>query len=149
MILWRVSNYASLDGGGGLHVAGRWHSRGRPIVYCTWNPATAMLETLVHLEIDAEDRPERVQILKIDGPDSLSKERIGTRELPSGWMADWSITQRLGDEWLAGRRTLLLEVPCVLAPETWNVLVNPLHPEASQLKIVEVFQYPLDERFFR
>ncbi len=148
MILWRVSNYASLDGAGGLHAAGRWHSRGRPVVYCTWNPATALLERLVHFEIDAEDRPERVQILKIEAPDSLSRERIDPETLPSGWMEDWALTQPAGDAWLAGRRTLLLEVPCVLVPETWNVLVNPAHPEASQLKMACVFQHALDPRLF-
>jgi len=149
MILWRVSNYANLDGAGGLHVSGRWHTKGHPVVYCTWYPATALLETLVHIEIDAEDRPERVQILKIEGPDSISLERINTNDLPMGWGADWSITQEIGDRWLASRRTLLLEVPCVLAPETWNVLMNPFHPEATQLKIAAVFEHPLDARFFR
>jgi len=149
MILWRVSNYGTLDGTGGLYVSGRWHTKGRPIVYCSWNPATALLETLVHIEIDVEDRPERVQILKIEGPDSVSIEKINTSEFPPGWAADWSITQEVGDAWLAGRRTLLLEVPCVLAPETWNVLVSPLHPEASQLKIVGVYEHPLDVRLFR
>jgi len=148
MILWRVSNYATLDGAGGLHVSGRWHTRGRPVLYCTWNPATALLETLVHLEIDVEDRPERVQVLKIDAPDSVSIERVKTDALKPGWMDNWSITQALGDTWLASRRSFLLEVPCVLAPETWNVLINPLHPEAGKLKIVDVFQHPLDERFF-
>ena len=149
MILWRVSNYATLDGAGGLHVSGRWHTRGRPVLYCAWNPATALLETLVHLEIDVEDRPERVQVLKIEAPDSLSIERVNTDELKPGWMINWSITQALGDTWLASRRSVLLEVPCVLAPETWNVIINPLHPEAGQLKIMNVFQHPLDERFFR
>lgn len=149
MILWRVSNYGTLDGTGGVYVSGRWHTKGRPIVYCSWNPATALLETLVHIEIDVEDRPERVQILKIEGPDSVSIEKINTSEFPSGWPADWSITQEAGDAWLAGRRTLLLEVPCVLAPETWNVLVNPLHPEASQLKIIDVYEHRLDVRSFR
>ena len=149
MILWRVSNYASLDGAGGLHVAGRWHSRGHPVVYCTWSPATALLETLVHIEIDATDEPNRVQILKIEGPDSLSIVRIRANQLEEGWIANWSITQRLGDEWLNNGHTLLLEVPCVLAPETWNVLVNPFHAESSRLRILEVFRYPLDARFFR
>ena len=149
MILWRVSNYATLDGAGGLHVSGRWHTRGHPVVYCTWSPATALLETLVHFEIDAADRPDRIQILKIEGPDSLSIERSKTNQLSAGWMDDWLITQPIGDAWLTGGRTVLLEVPCVLAPETWNVLVNPLHPEIRQLKILELFEHPLDARFFR
>ena len=149
MILWRVSNYATLDGAGGLHVSGRWHTRGRPVLYCTWNPSTALLETLVHIEIDADDRPERVQVVKIEGPDSSSIERIKTGELLQGWIEDWSITRQIGDEWLASCRTLLLEVPCVLSPETWNVLVNPQHSQADELKIVDVIDHPLDERFFR
>ncbi len=149
MILWRVSNYETLDGAGGLYASGRWHTKGHPVVYCTRNPAAALLETLVHMEIDAEDRPERVQILKIEGPDSLSIERIDVNRLPAGWLTDWSPTQDIGDDWLAGRRTLLLEVPCVLVPETWNVLLNPLHTEISQLKIVRLFEHPFDPRFFR
>jgi RES domain-containing protein len=149
MILWRVSNYATLDGAGGLHVSGRWHTRGHPVLYCTWNPSTALLETLVHIEIDADDRPERVQVVKIEGPDSSSIERIKTGELLQGWIEDWSITRQIGDEWLASCRTLLLEVPCVLSPETWNVLVNPQHSQADELKIVDVIDHPLDERFFR
>ena len=148
MILWRVSNYASLDGVGGLYSSGRWHTKGHPVVYCTRNPATALLETLVHIEIDAEDRPERVQILKIEGPDSLSAERIPMNQLPPEWLTDWSLTQPIGNEWLAATRTLLLEVPCVLVPETWNILINPLHSEISQLRIVSLYEHPLDARFF-
>ncbi len=149
MILWRVSNYATLDGEGGLFASGRWHTKRHPVVYCTWSPATALLETLVHIEIDPEDRPERVQIMKIEGPDSLSNERIKATELAPDWLTNWNVTQETGDVWLSSRRTLLLEVPCVLAPETWNVLLNPLHPQASQLKIIDVYEHPLDARFFR
>jgi RES domain-containing protein len=149
MILWRVSNYETLDGAGGLYVSGRWHTKGHPVVYFTRNPATALLETLVHIEIDAEDRPERVQILKIEGADSLSLERIEVNRLPAGWLTDWPLTQEIGDDWLAGKRTLLLEVPCVLVPETFNLLVNPLHSEAPQLKIVALYEHPLDARFLR
>jgi RES domain-containing protein len=149
VIFWRISNYASLDGAGGLYAGGRWHSKGRPVVYCTWNPATALLETLVHLEIDSEDRPERVQLLKIEGADSLSIERLKLTRLRPGWPTDWSLTQEIGDAWLASRRSLFLEVPCVLAPETWNLLVNPQHPESVQLKIAHVYEHPLDSRLFR
>ena len=149
MILWRLSNYATLDGTGGLYASGRWHSKGRPIVYCAWNAATALLETLVHIEIDSEDCPERVQILKIEGPDSLSIERFNPDQLRPGWPTDFSLTRELGDAWLASRRTLLLEVPCVLVPETWNLLLNPLHPESGQLKIDRIYKHPLDSRLLR
>jgi RES domain-containing protein len=148
VILWRVSNYRSLDGSGGLHVAGRWHTKGRPVVYCTWNPATALLETLVHMEIDAEDRPAHFQILRIEGPDSLSMDKIETRTLPPNWAEDISCTQSIGDRWLAASNALLLEVPCALVPETWNVLINPVHVEAELLTIVATYEHVFDARLF-
>jgi len=48
MELWRISNYADLSGGGGLQAAGRWHTRGKRIVYLADHPASAVLEMLVH-----------------------------------------------------------------------------------------------------
>src|ERR1700733_13899283 len=114
MILWRISNYETLDGVGGLLVSGRWHTKGHPVVYCTLNPSTALLETLVHMEIDSEDRPERFQVLRIEGPDSLSTEEIALTSLPSDWAEDISITQTVGDRWLTEGRSLLLQVPSVL-----------------------------------
>lgn len=148
MILWRVSNYRTLDGAGGLYVSGRWHTKGRPVVYCAQNPSTSLLETLVHLEIDAEDRPDSFQLLKIEGPDSLSFEKIEPASLPSDWVAEIGTTQSIGDHWLTEKRTPLLQVPSVLVPETWNVLINPLHAEAHLLKITGIYEHAFDARLF-
>lgn len=148
MILWRVSNYASLDGGGGFYVSGRWHTKGRPVVYCTLNPATALLETLVHMEIDSEDLPASFQVLRIEGPDSLPVERIDTDSLPADWAGDRNATQAIGDRWLWEKRSLLLEVPSILVPETWNVLVNPRHSAFDRLKITATYEHPFDSRLF-
>ena len=118
------------------------------MIYCTLNPSTALLETLVHIEIDSEDRPERFQVLRIEGPDTLSLEKIEAATLAANWADDICVTQRIGDSWLAERRSLLLEVPSVLVPETWNVLVNPEHPEASLLKVAKIYQHAFDARLF-
>jgi len=149
MPLWRVSNHANLDGIGGQLASGRWHTRGRPVVYCSLDPATALLETLVHMEIDAEDKPERFQVLKIEGREPLMRDRVKIDGLPPDWATEIGSTQAIGDAWLASSRTLLLEVPSVLVPEAWNVLVNPLHPEARRLKIAAIYQHPFDARLLR
>jgi len=148
MILWRVSNYQSLDGVGGLYVSGRWHTKGHPVIYCTLNPATALLETLVHIEIDSEDRPERFQVLRIEGPESLSIEKVQADSLSPNWAEDMNATQAIGDRWLSEKRSLLLQVPSVLVPETWNVLVNPQHVEINLLKIIAMYEHPFDSRPF-
>lgn len=148
MILWRISNYETLDGVGGLLVSARWHTKGHSVVYCTLNPATALLETLVHLEIDSEDRPERFRVLRIEGPASISIEEIEVDSLSPKWVEDVNATQAIGDRWLSERRSLLLQVPSVLVPETWNVLLNPQHTEANLLKITATYAHALDGRFF-
>jgi RES domain-containing protein len=146
VVFWRVSNHATLDGIGGMLASGRWHSRGRPVLYCTLNPATALLETLVHMEIDPDRSPKRFQILRIAGPDVLHLEHVNQATLPANWNADIEATQAIGDRWLVSSRSLLLQVPSVLVPETWNILVNPAHPDARLLKIDRIYQYPYDSR---
>jgi RES domain-containing protein len=149
VILWRISNYQTLDGVGGLYVSGRWHTKGHPIVYCTLNPATALLETLVHIEIDSEDRPESFRVLRIEGPDTLSIERLEASSLSPNWAEDISLTQIIGDRWLSERRSLLLQVPSVLVPETWNILVNPAHIEANLLTVTMTYEHAFDGRLFK
>jgi RES domain-containing protein len=147
--LWRVSNYASLGGVGGLYAAGRWHSKGHPIIYCSEDPSTALLETLVHLEIDAEDRPETFQILKIQSKQPVSLDHVDPKVLGRDWAQDFRRTRELGDAWRNEKRTLLLQVPSVLVPERRNFLVNPAHPEMKRLRIVARYSHPFDARFFR
>src|SRR3546814_17761488 len=69
LILWRISEHATLDGAGGLVVGGRWHSKGRPIVYAAESTALAMLEVLVHLDVDSIPPP--FQLMRLQVPDGL------------------------------------------------------------------------------
>ena len=147
MFLWRISNYAALEGTGGLLASGRWHSKGRPIIYCTPDPSTALLEVLVHTgEIDLADAPVTFQFLKIAVPSGVSVTSVALEELPRDWPTQENITRRIGDSWLVSNATALLRVPSVLVPETWNVLINPRHPDSQRLRIARTVAYPLDGR---
>lgn len=133
MILWRISAYADLKGIGGLRVSGRWHQAGRPVVYTATSPAGAMLEVLVHLEIDPEDLPSTMQLLRIELPDSVSQAPMP--ELPPGWNVDTGLTQGIGNLFLDGNQALLLPVPSAILPSTTNVLLNPQHPDAGLAQV--------------
>ena len=111
MTIWRISNHATLDGGGGLRASSRWHTRGQRIIYCAPNSAAALLEVLVHSEIDIEDIPVTYRYLEIEAPDSTTRETADVRALGPGWKNDPEVTRRMGDEWLRSRRTALLLVP--------------------------------------
>ena len=146
MTLWRISNHPTLDGLGGLRASGRWHTKGRPVVYCTPNPATALLEVLVHLEIDSEDIPVSLRYLEIERPSSISTQTISSRTLSGDWRTNPETTRRIGNQWLSSGRSALLRVPCAIVPATVNVLINPRHPDSAQLVIRGIHEQPIDSR---
>jgi RES domain-containing protein len=147
-ILWRVSNYPNLSGEGGRKFSARWHTSGTRIVYLAESPMAALVETLVHLEVDSEDIPEFYTLLKIFVPDDLAIQPLdppADRE----WKHDLELTRYMGDAWLASKETALARVPSVIAPQTWNYLLNPEHPDAKKIEIAEVIKEQFDNRLFR
>jgi RES domain-containing protein len=151
MRLWRVSNHADLSGEGGRRVEGRWHERGRPAVYLAEHAALALLETLVHLEIDPEDLPSHYQLITVDVPDGVAVEALADAELTDR-VADWRHapheTRALTRAWFSERRTALLRVPSVIVPEAYNYLLNPLHPDAARITVAARQKAEFDARLF-
>ncbi len=134
---------------GGLRAVGRWHSKGRPLVYCAPNPAAALLEVLVHLELKEADWPVGYCLLKIRVPENMGLGRLDIESLPADWREDLAYTRGIGDGWLASGKTALLEVPSVIVPETFSVLINSLHPEVRLLAVESIIRHPLDWRLLR
>ena len=149
MILWRISNHVSLSGDGGLRTSGRWHTRGRRITYCALTPAAALLEILVHLEIELQDLPTRYRLLKIAAPDDIAVERLATDRLSLDWPQRNDITRAIGDDWLDRGPTALLVVPSAIVPETFNVLLNPMHQDATRMEIMTAGEHVIDPRLLR
>lgn len=149
MILWRISNYADLLGIGGITVDGRWHHVGVPVVYLATSPASAMLEVLVHFELDADEVPDTFQLLQVTVPDDLLVEDLDAAKLPDDWRRQKDLTQGLGSAWLARRSAALLAVPSAVAPETTNYLLNPGHPDAARIEIASARAWPWDDRLLR
>ena len=149
MVLWRISHHDSLNGEGGWRTAGRWHSRGRLIVYCAPSPAAALLELLVRLEVSPLDGPAKYRLLRVDAPEDLAVPTVDAGTLGPDWVIDRTVTQSVGNEWLAAHRSALLSVPSAVVPHTSNLLLNPAHPDAARVRLVGVSEHTLDARLAR
>ena len=149
MFLWRISNHSALDGRGGLYAAARWHSQGRAVVYLATSPAGALVEVLVHLELDPQRLPATYRMLKAEAPDQVEVTRIPMASLPRTWRDDLLLTRGKGDEWLSTGQSALLEVPSAILPETFNLLLNPRHPDAERVDVLWHEPFPYDRRFFK
>lgn len=146
MILWRISAFPDLSGRGGLLAGGRWHNARKPVVYLTESPAAAMLEVLVHLEVDTEDIPNKLRLVRISFSDQVSIQSIS--EPSAHWEEYIEYTRSVGDAWLASGNTLLLDVPSATMPHTRNYLFNPLHHEAAH-GVATVERLWLDRRLLK
>lgn len=146
MVLWRISNHSTLNGKGGLVSSARWHTQGRRIVYLAQTPAGALIEAIVHLELIEELLPDDYQLLKVQVPDTISRNRIDPSSLPANWPDDLKITRGAGDLWLEQASSALLEVPSVIVPETANWLLNPEHADAPRCTIEWGRRFAYDRR---
>ena len=144
MHIWRISDFASLSGEGGILYPARWNHRGSAIVYCTDHPATAMLELLVNA--DLAELSQTYQLLRIEFPNSL---RVEEAVLPDGWASQQNLTRDYWDDFCERAEAPILRVPTVIVPHALNYLINPAHADSGRIKIAEATHHFYDARFRR
>lgn len=139
MRLWRVARaaFADLSGEGARLYGGRWNSPGRPVVYTAENPALAILEVRVHLDLAPELIPDDYALIEIE---------TGAASIGENGMAEEP--KMLGDAWLSAGETALLRVPSFVAPRSTNVLINPRHSDAAAIEVVGMQPFDFDRRLW-
>lgn len=142
MKLWRISDFADLSGEGGRLYEGRWNRGGRSLVYTAETSALAMLEQLVYLARRGLPRP--YQMLEIEAPQDTAILHYDGN-LPS---KDVERSRAWGEAWLETARTPLARVPSAIAPDAFNLLINPAHLDAKSIRITRTARYPWDARLF-
>ena len=134
--------YARLDGLGAKRVGGRWNSPGRAVVYMAESIALAVIENLVHMS--KEDFPIGYVTVTVSIPDHikvLSEEELRAR------FSNLNPAQ-LGDHWIASLESAVLRVRSAVIPEEHNYLLNPGHPQFSQIEVESTVPFIFDERLF-
>lgn len=150
MRAWRISRkpYAldPLSGRGGLFTSGRWHSKGRRVVYTSESLALAALELLVHVNRDM--LPSDLVQLEIRIPDKLAIQRVHLKALPAGWQSYPvpAAVQQVGDDWLTAGTTPILQVPSSVIPEESNLILNPEHPDVRKIRVISTRDIEHDTR---
>ena len=143
MKLWRLYRRAhgpGLDGVGGLYAAGRWHELGSRVVYFGASPGIVILEKLAH--IDPELLPADLILSRFEG--DVSVEDVLQSEVND--VQDLKQTRARGETFLKAKTACTLRVPSILVPEECNLVLNPLHPDASKIKPYDHRDFTFDGR---
>jgi RES domain-containing protein len=131
---WRIADgrFEPFSAVGASLVGGRWNSPGLGVIYASRSYAGAMLECLAHAGIGRVPRTHVA--VKIAIAATVALEQPDETSLPAAWdHADLRVARAFGDTWIRARRTAVLVVPSVVARREGNVLINPQHPDFSEI----------------
>ena len=121
--------YPIFDAEGARIAPGRWNTARSPVIYTSEHYSTAMLEKIVHL---GSELPPNQHYIRIAIPKGTTIEIFDPAANP-GWDSGNSKSRRYGQSWFTERRSLILAVPCFVARIETNFLINPAHPEFTNI----------------
>ena len=152
MLVYRIEREkylrSTLSGNGAAMSKGfRWNSQYTRLVYTAESRALAMLEVAVHLDLN-QDLPTDRFYVEIEIPDDMTILELNIKDLPPSWDSKppGTITQNIGDEFVANLEAAVLKVPSSIVPEESNYLINPNHPDAKRIKVRKSMPMVFDGR---
>ena len=150
---WRIVKKrqaaAAFTGEGARQFGGRWNLRGTAVVYTSSSLALAALELFVHLG-KAQTSIDLV-CFQISIPAGVRVEVLPQRRLPADWRVQPvpATTQAIGSRWVSTCASAVLQVPSVLIPSEFNLVLNPAHPDFSKLRITGPKPFGFDDRMWK
>ncbi|MGA7462830.1 MAG: RES family NAD+ phosphorylase [Candidatus Korobacteraceae bacterium] len=141
MKIYRMHHHSRMtaDYTGAMLAGGRWNSIGTPMLYAAQNLSLACLEVLVHL--DKRQLPQEYVWSEADlkqEPSPLQFSRI----------EEVSSCQLAGQSWIRAATSLAAQVPSVIIPREFNILLNPNRSEYANLRWSNPQPFRFDPRLF-
>ena len=148
MLVYRIgkTKYANdLSGEGAKINGGRWNHKSIACIYTSESRALSLLEYTVNVNIDEIPRALSLTTLEIPDKDILI---IAEDSLPGNWkqIPLPSSTKNFGTRFLTARTKLAIRVPSSVMPDEFNYILNPLHPNSRNIKILEIRDLAYDVR---
>ncbi len=125
----------------------RWNSLNTRLVYTADSRALATLEVAVHLDL-SQDLPSDRWYVEIEIPEDITLMEVRMEDLPRAWDAKPPIrvTQMIGDDFSVQNESAVLKVPSAIVPQEFNYLINPIHPDARRIRVIQKTPMSFDFR---
>ncbi len=150
MIVYRLSKgtyHLDLSGKGAELYGGRWNSKGVAMLYTSQSRALAFAEVAIHIPVGIVPKDYFLVSIKIS--DTASILKLANTDIPADWRSNphSNSTQKIGDQFMAESKYLILQVPSAVVPGDFNFLINPNHSEVKDVMIDNVEPFEFDSRF--
>lgn len=127
-------------------IEGRWNRAGQKVLYCSDSVALAFLESMVRRRGLGFNHD--FQIAHIGIPDSIPTQIILEKNLEKGWNnpVDYLSAQRQTNQWYDRSESLVLIVPSAVLSAGNNYVLNTMHMDFVQIKLIALTPLVPDQR---
>lgn len=148
MNVYRIAQtrYADdLSGKGAWLNGGRWNHKLTACIYASESRALAVLEYTVNVKIN--EIPRALSLVTLEIPDNRIL-KLKEEELPGNWKdaPAPSSTKDFGTELLKAAKFPVAKIPSCIIENEFNYILNPLHRQSSNFKIIEIRDFIYDVR---
>ena len=146
MLVYRISfsKYATSLKASGR--AARWNPNETEVIYTSCSRSLACLENVVHR--NQYGLSQLFNVMTIEIADSVKRKIINLADLPGDWREfnQMPFTQSVGENWLKENKAAVLQVPSSIVEEDVNYLLNPLHPDFKDIRLLKSEPFIFDKR---
>lgn len=135
-----------ITGEGAKLRGGRWNNVGIPVVYTSTTISLSLLELLIYNA--SYEELQNNYLMKIE-VNVMLEYSINPVSVKKQWQQDIGYSRFIGDSFLTTNKNMLLKVPSAIIPEEYNILINPLHPDFTKIKIISTSRFEFDSRLFK
>lgn len=148
MIVFRIgkTRYASdISGEGARLFGGRWNHKLTPCIYTSESRALALLEYTVNVNVD--EIPPALGFIIFEVSD-INLVEFEEAELPGNWrqVPAPPDTKDFGTDLLKRLKAPVFKIPSIIVPAEYNYILNPLHPDSKNFKIIGIKDFIFDAR---
>jgi RES domain-containing protein len=154
MLVYRLSkdkHKEDLSGNGAsFGVNNRWNSKGTNLLYTSSSRSLACVEVSVHIPFGLLPKDGDYQMMCIEIPTAIKILETSPDTLPFGWNCRpvRPQSQAFGDKFVLNAEFAVLKVPSIVIAGDYNYLINPKHPDAKLIKLIQTEPFPFDPRLF-
>jgi RES domain-containing protein len=134
----------ALSGEGARVYGGRWNPPGIAAVYAAESRALAVLETFVHVALEA--RAMRFMLITLALPARVRVERYARGRVAPTLAASQEVGRA---RFASARPPLALVVPSVIVPQESNYVFCPRHARFAGVRVVAREPFSFDERLWQ
>lgn len=144
--LCKKAYVADLSGSGAMKMSSNgWNSQGTPMLYTAESAALCAVELYSYVPPSSPPLDYWLQMIVIPDVDIAEVD-------PGFYQTDWidqkNESQAIGDEFIRSNKYLILKVASAWIYPCFNYLINPMHTEFKNVRLMDAIPFPFDGKLY-